>query len=257
MRTHQVAVLLAIAAAATLAPACVASNATSCGDLVCPTGTTCAPAGGRCYDTDLVESCRGVDDGDACDVPGLPTGVCQNGVCQTSRCGDGRVTGMEDCDGTDFDGVSCQSLGFYERPGIACSSSCTYDTAACVGRCGDGVKNGPEKCDGTDLGNQSCLDAGFYAAPGLACAADCSFNTASCGGGYCGDGSVNGFEQCDTTAFSATSCAALGYTGALSGLVCSQACTYHQSSCSCAAGHCNAFTQRCECSKTGCACVTN
>lgn len=257
MRSHHRAGLIAVvvAGAAALAGGCVSSGATACGELVCPSGTTCGPAGDRCYDTDLVEACAGVAEGASCDVPGLPPGQCRGGVCQTSRCGDGRVTGAEQCDGTDFDGVTCQGLGFYQREGIACSTSCTYDTAACVGRCGDGIKNGPEKCDGADLGGQNCYAAGYYLPEGLACAADCGFDTASCTGGFCGDGALNGFEQCDTAAFSVAGCGALGYSGSLNGLVCTDVCTYHTSSCSCAAGHCEPNTERCECSKTGCTCV--
>jgi len=48
-----------------------------------------------------------------------------------AECGDGKATGDEDCDETDFDGASCASLGFDEGA-VSCSNSCTIDTSACV-----------------------------------------------------------------------------------------------------------------------------
>lgn len=243
---------------AVLAAGCVQSNATRCDGLVCPADTTCAPAGEqRCVDTDLVAACRGKSDGDTCDVAGLPPGTCSLGMCQTSRCGDGRVTGAEECDGTDFDGRNCQTLGFYEKAGLGCTADCRYEASACVGRCGDGVKNGPELCDGGDMGTSTCFDAGYYAAPGLACTSSCTYDTAACRGGHCGDGIVNGLEQCDSRGAMTTSCAGLGYLSAMSGLTCSNNCTYTSNSCLCTGGtRCAAWTQRCDCPKTGgCGCV--
>ncbi|MFN0245630.1 MAG: hypothetical protein ACKV2T_01895 [Kofleriaceae bacterium] len=241
-----------------LAAGCVQSNSTRCGSLVCAEGTTCAPAGDeRCFDTDLVEACHARNDGDTCNVAGLPSGTCERGVCQSSRCGDGRVTGAEECDANDFDGRTCQALGFYSRAGLACTADCRYDTTACVGRCGDGVKNGPELCDSADMGTSTCFDAGFYAAPGLACKPDCTFDVVACRGGRCGDGAINGLEQCDSAAALTQSCGSLGYLSAMSGLSCSTNCTYTSNSCLCTgATRCGAWTQRCDCPKTGgCGCV--
>jgi hypothetical protein len=242
---------------AVFAAGCVQSNSSRCDGLVCPSGTTCAPAGEhRCVDSDLVDACAGRAEGASCSVSGLPPGTCSLGMCQTSRCGDGRVTGAEECDGTDFDGRSCQTLGFYEKNGLACTSDCRYEASACVGRCGDGVKNGPELCDAADMGTSNCFDAGFYSAPGLACNSGCTFDTALCRGGRCGDGVINGLEQCDGGVITAT-CGSLGYASAMSGLSCSSYCTFASTSCLCTGNtRCAAHTQRCDCPKTGgCGCV--
>ncbi len=236
--------------------ACLGSDTSKCGDLTCPMGTSCS-ADSKCVDTDLLDACRGQADGAACSVSGLPPDKCLGGICQAHRCGDGRVTGNEDCDGGNLAAKTCQSLGFYQPGGLGCTSDCKFDTAACVGRCGDGIKNGPEQCDATDIGGATCFTAGFYAAPGLACKSDCTFNTAACGGGRCGDGVINGLEQCDGTAIS-TTCATLGYKGALTTLKCSNTCTYTASSCRCTStSRCAANTERCDCPKTGgCGCVS-
>jgi hypothetical protein len=237
--------------------ACVTSNASRCSNgLVCPSGMSCAPTGVSCIDSDLVDACHGGADGQACNVPGLSPGTCLGGICQASRCGDGRLTGSEDCDGADLNHKTCQTLGFYEPSGLRCSPDCHFDTSQCVGRCGDGIKNGNEACDGADLGSATCLTRGFYAEPGLACAADCTLDTKACTGGRCGDGIVNGLEQCDGAKFS-NSCTGMGFVDAQTAVACSPTCTYAASSCLCNAGQrCKAKTQQCLCDKFGtCTCV--
>ncbi len=245
--------------------ACLESRASRCGDVTCPMGTSCGPHD-TCVYTDLLEACRSLGDGAACTVPGLPPNQCMNGVCQASRCGDGRVTGSEECDGPVLQSKTCQSLGYYQPAGLACTSECKFDTSQCVGRCGDGIKNGPEQCDGADLHGATCLTAGYYAAPGLACKSDCTFDTTKCGGGHCGDGIINGPEECDgntmplqtgKNAGKPVDCAAIGFAGATTNLKCSKTCQYTGSSCMCTAtGRCAEGTQRCDCPKTGgCGCV--
>lgn len=247
----------AVAAAVLALGSCVASDASRCGDdLVCPSGMMCAPAGDACIDTDLVTACAGAEDGAGCAVAGLPPATCLAGICQASRCGDGRVTGAEECEGDELSGQTCRTRGFYEEAGLRCTAECRYDSSACVGRCGDGIVNGSEQCDGEELGGATCFDAGFYAAPGLACAADCKFDVAACGGGRCGDGVVNGLEQCDGEQFNRT-CDTLGFAGSMTGLGCTSNCLFSNQSCLCWGGHrCRANMFRCDCSKLGgCGCV--
>lgn len=257
MRSIRQAAALAVFAWVALG-ACVQNGSSRCGNgLVCPMGTSCGPSGDRCVYNDLLSACNHATDGDACTVPGLPPNKCVGGVCQASQCGDGRVTGAEQCDGTSLDAKNCQSLGFYAPDGLACTSDCKFDTAACVGKCGDGVKNGPEQCDGPDLGHATCFTAGYYAEPGLGCRSDCTFDTTACGGGHCGDGIINGPEQCDGAVFKIADCKGLGYAGALTTLKCSASCRYTASSCLCSTNsRCAPNTERCDCPKTGgCGCV--
>src|SRR4051812_36867655 len=246
--------------------ACVQSHASRCGDVTCPMGTSCGPSGDTCVFTDMIEACQGLTDGASCTVPGLTPNTCLKGVCQASRCGDGRITGAEECDGTDLGSASCLTKGFYQPEGLACGADCKLDTKRCVGTCGDGIKNGPEQCDRTDLGKATCFTAGFYKPAGLACKSDCTFDTAACGGGRCGDEIINGLELCDgatlpkigtgTTA-KTVDCPAIGFQGATTSLKCSKSCRYTATSCLCTPTHrCNAKNERCECSKTGgCGCV--
>ena len=253
--------ILACAALAWLAAGagCLASGNSHCSnDLTCPSGMSCHPSGEGCVDSDLVVACRGGDDGKPCSVAGMPPASCLGGVCQASRCGDGRITGAEQCDGNLLKSQTCQTQGFYEPAGLRCGADCKFDTSACVGRCGDGIKNGMEQCDGKDLGGASCFAAGFYRARGLACKADCTFDIQSCTGGRCGDGAINGLEQCDGKTFNRT-CDSMGFAGVMSGLSCTAKCTFSSQSCLCSPGRrCKANKQHCECSKFGsCGCVDN
>ena len=247
---------LALGIVVALATGCLNSGSSKCGDLICPSGTSCMAqnSANKCIDSDLVVACNGLPDGAPCTVPGLPPSTCMGGVCQASRCGDGRITGAEQCDGSLLQGATCLTEGFYNPDGLACGSDCKYDTSSCVGKCGDGIKNGPELCDGSDLGTATCFDVGYYAAPGLKCKADCTFDSSSCTGGHCGDGIINGLEECDGTAMGSATCAKLGFAGSLSALSCSSSCTFSASSCLCTTGRCPPG-DTCSCSKTGCDCV--
>ncbi len=56
-------------------------------------------------------------------------------------CGNGKIDGNEQCDGTELGGSTCQSIGFTGGD-ISCNSSCTLNTSACTGW----------TCQATDLG---------------------------------------------------------------------------------------------------------
>ena len=130
---------------AALCGSCAVPDVVECGTLICPAGYVCAATGDACYRPEQIDACAGLDDGSPCAF-GAASGTCDRGICIGEDCGDGEVTGAEDCDG-DVSGATCLELGFYEPGGLACSSSCRYDTTACVGFCGDDTINGPEACD--------------------------------------------------------------------------------------------------------------
>jgi len=50
-----------------------------------------------------------------------------------SVCGDGSVSGNEQCDPPDFDGATCETLGFNLNPDgtLGCTEACQYDVSGC------------------------------------------------------------------------------------------------------------------------------
>jgi hypothetical protein len=206
-----------------LVTACLDSATTRCGDLLCPPHEVCTPSGDRCVLADQLTACDGVGDGMACQFTGTSNGICNGGVCFAAGCGDGMITGSEDCEGTNLNGKTCSDLGYYqETSGLACKLDCTFDTSGCQGFCGDHVLNGPEVCEpgamGT-LGGATCASLGFYDEPGLGCTSFCTFDTSLCTG-FCGDGMIDGPESCD----GAPSGTCLDYGADMGALGCSELC---------------------------------
>ncbi|WP_230467851.1 hypothetical protein [Lujinxingia vulgaris] len=138
------------------------------------------------------EVCDGADlGGQTCESLGFDGGTlgCSDtcgfdtSACTTNPvCGDDTVnTDEEVCDGADFGGQTCESLGF-DGGTLGCSETCDVDTSACTTNpvCGDDTVNTDEEvCDGTDLGGQTCESLGFDGGT-LACSDTCGFDTSAC-----------------------------------------------------------------------------
>jgi cysteine-rich repeat protein len=114
--------------------------------------------GAECGDGVVNAAC-----GEQCDPPG---DLCENDCTATPVCGDGVVSGAEECD--DGNRESCDG----------CSFECTIETG-----CGDGLRCGAEECDD---GNRLDCDG---------CSSACEVEV----GAACGDGIVNAEcgEECD------------------------------------------------------------
>ena len=152
---------------------------------------------GRCGD-----GIMHTEEGEECEVGDLQGATCEsmgheyggelacNDECQFDLsgclgwCGDGLIQENfhEQCDDTEFDGVTCENLGFYGGE-IACSAECQLDASDCesFGQCGDGIIQGSygENCDGTNLGVMMCEDFGFLQGGMLLCS-DCEFDDSYC-----------------------------------------------------------------------------
>jgi hypothetical protein len=125
---------------------CLDSSSVKCGFGLCPEGSTCDETAKTC----------------------IPAG-----------CGDGVISGDEQCDGTVNAAFDCTSFGFYQPDGLKCSSSCQLDTSACAQTCGDFEINGPETCDGIPPVDQTCSDYGFQIGR-LGCSEECAPSFAGC-----------------------------------------------------------------------------
>lgn len=113
-------------------------------------------------------------------------------VAIKAGCGDGLITGTEQCDDNNtVSGDGCSSTCQIE-PGYQCV---TTQPSKCWAICGDGVKTPTEKCDdGNIAGGDGCsavctIEFGYI----------CSGSPSKCSiPGICGDGKINAYgETCD------------------------------------------------------------
>jgi hypothetical protein len=110
-------------------------------------------------------------------------------------CGNGFVEGLEECDGGDFDGTTCQSLGY--DAGVLMCAMCQIDESGCISGavCGNNIVEQGEDCEGPFmLAGGSCVSLGH---PGgsLGCTPDCMYETSGCW--QCGNDVWDPNEECD------------------------------------------------------------
>lgn len=71
-------------------------------------------------------------------------------------CGDGKITGSEECDGADLGGLDCTDLGFGNPEGLSCSETCLL-IDDCAPVCGNLVLEAGEGCDdGNTVSGDGC-----------------------------------------------------------------------------------------------------
>jgi cysteine-rich repeat protein len=186
------------------------------------------------------------------------------------KCGDGLVSGAEQCDGnseirkTDGNSAACPVVNGYQTQQIhSCGVACAWNSwTAClpIGVCGNGVKEGSEQCDdGNGDNNDGCTNVckpavcgdNFVqsgaelcdngASNGTPCVIGngltCSYCSTSCSivtqtGAFCGDGVKSGSESCDGGDFGGKTCKDFGYFSFLSGRLAASAPLICDSGCS-------------------------
>lgn len=107
-------------------------------------------------------------------------------------CGDGIVTGTEECDDLSGAQISCINPEGYGGT-QTCSSQCLFTACTTSEFCGDGVRNGNEECDDNNTNSTDLCDT---TGVNLGSRGVCTFT-------FCGDGVIqtpnggNVSEQCD------------------------------------------------------------
>ena len=101
----------------------------------------------------LIEGGEECDDGGENGVICIPEygGTCSycSDTCEIvevvgSSCDDGIIQEVEECDGNNLGGATCQSIG-YEGGTLACSSDCAFDTSGCLNAPGEAIVNSPPR----------------------------------------------------------------------------------------------------------------
>lgn len=132
-------------------------TATDAGVISVACAPTCTPSDPPTEVCDGQDNdCNGqVDDGVVCEPPAV--------------CGNGTVDTGEDCDGTDFAGATCTSLGFTGGT-LACSATCQFDLTGCTGTGCTPTTPPTEVCDGQDNDCNGTVDDGTALCPtGMSC----------------------------------------------------------------------------------------
>ena len=188
-----------------------------CDGKLIPTGATCATVRGVGSTGTLSCSSHCMFDISSCGMP--------------SVCGNGLVEIGELCDGTNFNGSTCESIiGKGSTGTLVCDGCKTISTAHCSApsTCGDNRVQESEACDGTDLKGATCASVLGEGSTGtLKCAANCgSYDISGCtAASKCGDGIISGNEVCDGLKLNDQTCATQVGFGSTGVLKCNSTCT--------------------------------
>ena len=199
-------------------------------------------------------TCNGaaLDEGEVCDGANLNGATCETVVgpgstgilacavncydydrshcTAASICGNGLLEAGEACDGTNFNGETCESLvGKGSRGTLKCNS-CVISTENCsaASTCGNNIIDGNDKCDGSALNGKTCHDVVGEGSEGtLGCRDNCSdYDISRCtAASKCGNGIIEEGEACDTTRLNDRTCATEVGFGSTGKLVCNSTCT--------------------------------
>ena len=158
-----------------------------------------------------------------------------------TTCGNGRIDGVEKCDGKELNGATCATvLGGGSTGFVACSENCMdYDTSECTAPTtyGNGVIDGNEKCDSnTLLNNATCKSVVGPGSSGTLKCSNGNYDISECSAAaVCGNGIIESNygaeEQCDGNLFGGQSCESVVGAGSRGSLRCI-GCRIDPSNCS-------------------------
>jgi hypothetical protein len=131
----------------------------------------------------------------------------------SNNCGDSVVDIGEECDGENFSGSDCKTIGYHDG-NLACGDDCKLilDDCELVGQCGDEkMQVDYEECDGINLNSKTCATL-LLGGGTLKCSTECMFDTSQCeNDGICGNGILEGSESCDSTNLNNQNCITRDY----------------------------------------------
>lgn len=169
------------------------------GTLACAADCTfdisvCVGGGPSCgnWEVEYGEDCDTTDlGGGTCESVGMSPGTLacrddctydKSGCGPAAGCGNGiidGVEGVEECDGVEMGGVTCESLGYLGGE-LACATNCVIHEGGCFyADCGNGVLEGDEECDTDAFGDEDCVTFGHYGGD-LQCTSYCLIDDSLC-----------------------------------------------------------------------------
>jgi cysteine-rich repeat protein len=120
------------------------------------------------------------------------------------HCGNGIQEALEQCDGTDFLGNTCQNTMGLRDGVVRCTEHCLLDVTGCF-ECGNSAIEAAEECDSDDFGGITCADH-YFDGGNLRCdPVSCTTLLDECIGG-CGNDLAEPGETCDGSDFGAQTC---------------------------------------------------
>jgi cysteine-rich repeat protein len=152
---------------------CIIELASTCGDGTCDSDETCSSCISDCVSIVGEPACS---EGQTCEED-FGVGTCS--VAAPESCGDSVISGEEECDDGEQNGVSCDAN--YGETCNYCSQSCA-NVILEGSSCGDSIidSDNLEVCDLSNLSYSSCENLGFISGT-LTCSHDClTFDTSSC-----------------------------------------------------------------------------
>ncbi len=143
-------------------------------------------------------------------------------------CGNGIQEALEQCDGTDFLGNTCQNTMGLRDGVVQCTDSCLLNVTGCF-ECGNSAIEAIEECDSDDFGGVTCADYGFDGGNLRCDPASCTVLKDECIGG-CGNLLAEPGEICDGVDFGGQTCETVA--GLVDGeLACTDLCQLDISGC--------------------------
>ena len=174
-----------------------------------------------------------------------------SGCTARAVCGDGIINGTEECDGTKFDGATCESRVGAGSKGTLTCDNCKISTKNCsaASTCGNNRIDGSDVCDGTAL--KAGVSCETVVGPGsigtLRCLANCAgYDISGCTApASCGNNIIESKEVCDGARLNDKTCASEVGPNSVGTLRCNSSCSgFDTSGCSASTSCGNSVIER-------------
>ena len=154
----------------------------------------------------------------------------RSGCTAASECGNGILEAGEECDGSNFNGKTCEGeVGAGSRGTLSCNACKIVSTnCSAASTCGNGKIDGKDICDGSQLNGATCASIVGAGSTGiLGCNSNCTgYDISGCtAASTCGNGIIEVGEVCDGAKLNDETCESQVGHGSTGRLRCNTTCT--------------------------------